>query len=386
MNNRVYFDNAATTPVSDEVVQAMLPYLREQFGNPSSIYSYGREARLAVEKARKKVAGLLNTKSHCIYFTSGGTESNNMAITIAVRDLGCRHIITSPIEHHAVLHSVDHVAEEHNVSKSFVSLGPDGTIDYENLETLLLTQSKQTTRCLVTLMNANNETGAITNIRKVGEICRKYDAVFHSDAVQMVGHYPIDLSNIFIHFLSASGHKFHGPKGTGILYVKENRGIKPLIFGGGQEKNLRAGTENVHGIIGFAKALETAMENFEHDRRHITQLRNDLLSSLKKSAKDISFNSPIDCLYNIVSVNFPRTSDTESMVLRLDQDNICVSGGSACSSGNPSHVMAALGHEDRFVTIRFSFSRYNSSDEVNKVANAIANIVNAGHSTLTHPV
>src|SRR5688500_12302688 len=256
--NRIYFDNAATTSLDKEVLEAMLPYMTSHFGNPSSIYSYGRETRLAIETARKTVAKLLNANPGEIFFTSGGTESNNTAIASSIRDLGCEHIITSPIEHHAVLHTVEHFDHTDTVSTSFVKILPDGHVDIQDLEQQLASIKK---KCLVSLMHANNEIGNILDINTVGTLCKKYKAIFHSDCVQTVGHYPIDLRKTPVHFISAAGHKFHGPKGIGILYVNENVKIKPLIFGGGQERNLRAGTENLYGIIGFAKALEMATAN-----------------------------------------------------------------------------------------------------------------------------
>ncbi|MBD0294562.1 MAG: cysteine desulfurase, partial [Flavisolibacter sp.] len=234
---RIYLDNAATTPLDREVLEAMLPYMSTHFGNPSSIYSYGRETRLAVENARKTVARLLHCKPGEIFFTSGGTESNNTAIAGSIHDLGCRHIITSAIEHHAVLHTVEFYNQQEKVTVSYVGLHDDGSIDYNDLEQQLRDQDK---KCLVTLMHANNEIGTLLSIKRVGELCKKYNAVFHSDCVQTIGHYPIDLSALHIHFISAAGHKFHGPKGAGILYVNENITIKPFLHGGGQERNMRA--------------------------------------------------------------------------------------------------------------------------------------------------
>src|SRR5918994_7705309 len=258
--NRIYFDNAATTALDKEVLDAMLPYMTSHFGNPSSIYSYGRESRLAIETARKTVAKLLNAHPGEIFFTSGGTESNNTAIFSAIRDLGCKHIISSPIEHHAVLHTVEHYGCADGVSYSYVKLLPDGHVDLEDLKEQLASHEE---RCLVSLMHANNEIGNLLDIDAVGNLCKKYNAIFHSDCVQTVGHYHLDLRKTPVHFISAAGHKFHGPKGVGILYVNDNVKIKPFIFGGGQERNMRAGTENLYGIVGFAKALEIAMANCE---------------------------------------------------------------------------------------------------------------------------
>ena len=258
--NRIYFDNAATTALDKEVLDAMLPYLTTNFGNPSSIYSYGRESRLAIESARKTVAKLLNAHPGEIFFTSGGTESNNTAVLSAIRDLGCKHIISSPIEHHAILHTVEHYGSTDEVSHSYVKLFSNGHVDLQDLEEQLATHTE---RCLVSLMHANNEIGNILDIDAVGTICKKYNAIFHSDCVQTVGHYPLDLRKTPVHFISGAGHKFHGPKGVGILYINDNIKVKPFIFGGGQERNMRAGTENLYGIVGFAKALELAMTHHE---------------------------------------------------------------------------------------------------------------------------
>src|SRR6185369_2261975 len=258
--DRIYFDNAATTALDSEVLESMMPYLTEKFGNPSSIYSYGRECRMAIETARKSVAKILHAHPAEIFFTSCGTESSNTAITAAVRDLGCKHIITSPVEHHAVSHTVEHIDKMDAAHISFVKLLPNGHVDIDDLERLLAASDEKT---LVTLMHANNEIGNILDIQAIGKLCKLYNAIFHSDTVQTVGHFPFDLRNTPVHFITGAAHKFHGPKGVGILYINENVKIKPLVHGGAQERNMRAGTENVYGIVGFSKALEMATENFE---------------------------------------------------------------------------------------------------------------------------
>src|SRR5688572_14747160 len=308
--NRIYLDNAATTALDKEVLEAMLPYLTSHFGNPSSIYSYGRESRLAIESARKTVAKLLNAHPGEIFFTSGGTESNNTAILSAIRDLGCKHIITSPIEHHAVLHTVEHYDCGDDVSSSFVKLLPDGHVDLKDLEEQLASYDD---RCLVTLMHANNEVGNLLDIDAVGNLCKKYDAIFHSDCVQTVGHYPLNLRKTPVHFISGAGHKFHGPKGTGILYINDNIKINPFIFGGGQERNMRAGTENVYGIIGFAKALEIAMQRHEEDKNYIQSLKTYMIESLRKNVHGVAFNGDQEgrCLYTVLSVAFPKNEKSE---------------------------------------------------------------------------
>jgi cysteine desulfurase len=373
--NRIYFDNAATTPLSKEVLDAMLPYMTTQFGNPSSIYSYGRESRLAIENARKKVAQLLHANPGEIFFTSGGTESNNTAVLSAIRDLGCRHIITSPIEHHAVLHTVEHYGCG-DVSFSFVKLLADGHVDLEDLDKQL---SKQKQRCLVTLMHANNEIGNLLDIGAVGEICKKHNAIFHSDCVQTVGHYPLNLRDIGVHFISGAGHKFHGPKGCGILYVNDNIHVKPFIFGGGQERNMRAGTENLYGIVGFAKALELAMENYEKDSAYIRGLKTYMMDELRKKIPGVQFNGDQEnrCLYTVLSVAFPKTEKSEMILFSLDMQQICVSGGSACSSGADigSHVIKAINNNPNLVTVRFSFSKYNTKEEVDIVVSKIAELI-----------
>ena len=376
VGTRVYFDNAATTALDQEVLEAMLPYMTEHFGNPSSIYSYGRETRLAIENARKSVARILGVKPGSIFFTSGGTESNNTAIAASIRDLGCTHIITSPIEHHAVLHTVEHYAHEKNITTSFVALKEDGHVDLQNLEDQLAQYSSAGKKCMVSLMHANNEVGVLLPIKKVGELCQKYAAIFHSDCVQTVGHYPINLSELYVHFISAAGHKFHGPKGVGILYVNENVNIKPFIFGGGQERNMRAGTENVYGIVGFAKALEIAMRDYEKTSAYIDDLKHYMIDQLKKNIEGVSFNCGPNSLYTVMSVCFPKTEKSEFLLMNLDINNICASGGSACSSGADvgSHVMKALNKTGK-VTVRFSFSKYNTKAEVDRVVEKLKELV-----------
>jgi cysteine desulfurase len=376
-DNRIYLDNAATTPLSPEVLEAMLPYMSIYFGNPSSIYSFGRETRLAIENARKTVATLLGVKPGNIFFTSCGTESNNTAIAASIRDLGCTHIITSPIEHHAVLHTVEHYCQCYHVSVSYVTLTSDGHIDYSDLEKQLNELQISGKKCLVSLMHANNEIGVLLAIKKVGELCKKYNAVFHSDCVQTVGHYPINLSEINVHFISASSHKFHGPKGAGVLYVHDSITIKPFIFGGGQERNMRSGTENVYGIVGFAKAFEIAMKDYEKESAYIGGLKEYMADQLKKNITGVTFNSGNGSLYTVLSVSFPKSEKSEFLLMNLDINNICVSGGSACSSGADvgSHVMKALHRTDDYATIRFSFSKYNTKEEIDKVVEKLKELL-----------
>ena len=373
---RIYLDNAATTALDKEVLEAMLPYMTTHFGNPSSIYSYGRESRLAIESARKTVAKILNANPGEIFFTSGGTESDNMAISTSIRDLGCRHIITSPIEHHAVLHAVEHLNHEGTITTSFVKLLPDGHIDLDDLEKQL---AARTERCLVSLMHANNEIGNLLDIYTAGEICKKYNAIFHSDTVQTVGHYKIDLRKKPVHFATGAGHKFHGPKGVGILYVNDNIKVKPMIYGGGQERNMRAGTENLYGIVGFAKALEIADANMEKDSQYIQSLKTYMIERLNKNIPAVRFNGDYNgkSLYTVLNASFPKSEKSEMILFNLDMNNICASGGSACSSGADvgSHVIRAINNNPNLVPVRFSFSKYNTIAEIDTVIEKLKEVI-----------
>lgn len=372
--NRIYLDNAATTPIDKEVLEAMMPYFTTHFGNPSSIYSYGRESRLAIENARKTVARLLNAHPGEIFFTSGATESNNTAILSAIRDLGCKHIITSPIEHHAVLHTVEHYNKSGEITSSFVQLLPDGHVDLNDLEEQLASHKE---KCLVSLMHANNEIGNLLDVKAVGLLCEKYNAIFHSDCVQTIGHYPIDLRNLPVHFISASAHKFHGPKGVGVLYISDAVKIQPLIYGGAQERNMRAGTENLYGIVGFAKALEIAMVNHDKDSAYVLSLKNYMIEQLQNHIPGVVFNGDSNGLYTVISAAFPRTEKSEMILMNLDINQICVSGGSACSSGADigSHVIAAVNNRPDLVTVRFSFSKYNTKNEIDRVVEKLKELI-----------
>lgn len=376
--SRIYFDNAATTALDSEVLNAMMPFLTEKFGNPSSVYSYGRETKMAIENARKSVARILNANPGEIFFTSGGTESTNTAVNAAIRDLGCKHIITSPIEHHATLHTVEYLAASGQAKLSYVRLTHNGHIDMGHLEQLL---SESPDRTVVTLMHANNEIGNLMDIKAVGELCRKYDAIFHSDTVQTVGHYPFNLKELYIHFLNGAGHKFHGPKGVGILYVNENISIKPYINGGSQERNVRAGTENLYGIVGFAKALEMATERYEQDSTHINGLKMYMMEQLGQMFPGITVNGDAAgrSLYTVLNVSFPKTEKSDMLLFSMDMAGICVSGGSACTSGasSVSHVIKSLynGRSADMVPIRFSFCKHNTKEEVDIVLAKLKELV-----------
>jgi cysteine desulfurase len=374
--DRIYLDNAATTAIDPQVLEAMMPYLTEKFGNPSSIYSYGRECRLAIENSRKSVARILNAHPAEIFFTSGGTESSNTAITAAVRDLGCEHLITSPLEHHATLHTVEHLHKRGEASLTFVQLLPNGHIDLEDLEQQLAASPGKT---FVTLMHANNEIGNMLDLHAVGELCKLYGAIFHSDTVQTVGHFPFDLRDTPVHFITGSSHKFHGPKGVGLLYINENVRINPFIHGGSQERNMRAGTENVYGVVGFARALELATASHDADSSYIKGLKVYMMEQLKKHLKGISFNGdPLGrSLYTVLSVSFPKTERSEMLLFNLDINHICASGGSACTSGieQGSHVIRAINNNPNQVAVRFSFARQNTREEVDCVVARLKDLI-----------
>ncbi|MEO6220893.1 MAG: cysteine desulfurase family protein [Ginsengibacter sp.] len=373
---RIYFDNAATTALDPEVLDAMMPYFTEKFGNPSSIYSYGRETRMAIENARKSVAKILNAHPAEIFFTSGGTESSNTAIYASVIDLGCRHMISSPLEHHATLHCVEQLHNGGKATLSHVKVLPDGHIDLNSLEKLLA-ESKE--KCLVTLMHANNETGNITDIEEIGILCKKYGAIFHSDTVQTVGHYAFDIRKLPVHFITGASHKFHGPKGVGILYINENIKIKPFINGGSQERNMRAGTENIYGIVGFAKALELATLNHDKDSQFIIEIKKYMREKLEQNIPGVYFNGDGTgkSLYTILSTAFPKTEKSEMLLFNLDINNICASGGSACTSGADagSHVIRAINNNPNYITVRFSFSKYNTKEEVDIVVEKLKDMI-----------
>jgi cysteine desulfurase len=373
---RIYFDNAATTALDSAVLEAMLPYLTQHFGNPSSIYSYGRESRMAIENARKSVAKILNAHPAEICFTSGGTESSNTAITAAVRDLGCKHIISAVIEHHATTHTVEYLYHNGEAALSYVKLLPNGHIDVDHLEQLL---SESTEKCLVTLMHANNEIGNMIDLHVVGNLCKKYNAIFHSDTVQTVGHFPFDLRNTPVHFITGAGHKFHGPKGVGMLYINEHIKIKPFLNGGSQERNMRAGTENLYGIVGFAKALELATEHYEKDSNYIKQLKVYMMEQLQQNIAGVRFNGDVTgaSLYAVLSASFPKTEKSEMILFNLDIHNICASGGSACTSGadQGSHVIRAINNNPNQVTVRFSFSHHNTKAEIDYVVEKLKELI-----------
>ncbi len=373
---KIYLDNAATTALDAPVLAAMMPFLTEQYGNASSTHSFGREARMAVEKARKSVAGLLNARPGEIFFTSCGTESSNCAIQCAVRDLGCRHIITSAIEHHATLHTVQFLASVGACTVSFVNLTHNGHIDLAHLEQLL---SANTEKCLVSLMHANNELGNITDLETVSFLCKKYKVYFHTDAVQTIGHFAVDLQRVEVDFLSASAHKFHGPKGSGVLMIRQGTGIKPYLHGGGQERNMRAGTENVANIVGFATALELATAHLPEHRTYILSLKEEMIRLLSSHIPGVHFHGDLSVasLYTVLNCGFDTTDQSEMLSINLDIAGISVSGGSACSSGaeGGSHVIRAVYPQANRVPIRFSFSKHNTFAELERCCEKIKSLL-----------
>lgn len=360
---RVYLDNAATTHLDPMVFAAMKPYFENHYGNPSSIHSFGRETRSAIERARKQIAAIFHVSPGEIFFTSGGTEANNMAIQCSVRDLGVTRIISSVIEHHAVTHTVEALKKEGKIQLDYVAHHEGGSVNYENLEKLLKNTDAKT---LVSLMHANNEIGTLLDIDRVSALCQQYNAYFHCDTVQTVAHYNIDLQKTKIHFISCAAHKFHGPKGVGFIYINAEAKIKPLIHGGSQERNLRAGTENLYGIIGLAKALEIAYAELDSVRAHIEHLRDYMQAKLLETIPGIEINSDKNGLYTVLNVNFPASEKNDLLLFNLDIAGIAVSGGSACSSGTDigSHVIASLKRAPGTTAVRFSFSKFNTIEEI----------------------
>lgn len=375
--NRIYLDNAATTPIDKAVIEAMLPMMEMNFGNPSSIHGHGREVRSAIERARKNIAGLLNASPSEIIFTSGGTEADNMAIIRPIEAFGITHAITSSIEHHAVLHTLEYLAKKGNIKLSFVELDSTGQVDLTHLEELL----RENPKTLVSLMHGNNEVGNLLNMTVVGQMCEDYGAIFHSDTVQTVGHYRHDLQELKVDFLVGAAHKFHGPKGVGFLYANSKNKIKPLIHGGSQERNMRGGTENVYGIVGMAKALEIAYQGMNEHRQHIEGLKKRMITKLLQDIPEIQFNGDSGnlerSLYTVLNVGFPPSNENDMFIFNLDINKISVSGGSACTSGSDigSHVLTALNVSSERPSVRFSFSKYNTVEEIDFVVEKLVELV-----------
>lgn len=362
---RVYLDNAATTPLDPEVIKEMCNVMENTYGNPSSIHSHGREARTLIERSRKTVANLLGTSPSEIFFTSSGTEADNMAIRCGIIDHNIKHAITSRIEHHAVIHTFEALEKAGVIKLSFVNLDSKGNVDYDHLETLL----KDNERSFVSIMHANNEIGTLSDIERIGDLCETYNAIYHCDTVQTMGHYKHDLSKLKAHFVVCSAHKLHGPKGVGFLHINHRIKIKPLIYGGAQERNMRGGTENIYGIVGLAKALDMAYATMEQHQQYIQGLKTYMIDQLKENIPGVEFNGETDpnkSLYTVLNVSFPEMDMADMLLFNLDIAGISASGGSACSSGSDigSHVLTAIGASASRPSVRFSFSKNTTKQEI----------------------
>lgn len=377
---KIYFDNAATTPIHPLVISEINNVMQDCFGNPSSIHAEGRKAKTLIEDSRRKIATLLGCAPGEIFFTSSGTEADNMAIRKSVEDLGVKNIITSAIEHHAVLHTIEDLVQNGKVTVQYVNLNENGHVDLQHLELLLSNSSNN----LVSLMHCNNEIGNLLNIEIVGDLCKQYNALFHCDTVQTIGHQPIDLEKLNITFLAASAHKFNGPKGVGFIYINHNVKIHPLLTGGSQERNMRGGTENVYGIVGMAKALEIAVSNMDNDKSHLLQLKEYFIKQLQHNIPGVLFNGDAQgqSAYTILNVSFPPTPVAEMFLFKLDMAGICASGGSACSSGTDigSHVLNQLKTDKSRPAVRFSFGYQNTTEEVDYVIGKLSEIYNSQNS------
>ena len=373
---RVYLDNAATTQIAPEVIDFMTDLMKSDYANPSSIHHGGRKSRILIENARKTVSGFLNTSPGNIFFTSGGTEADNMAIRCGIIDNKISHAITSSISHKAVIYPLEELKEKEIIHLDYIKLDKNGRIDLSHLEELLQNNPKT----FVSIMHANNEIGTIQPIKEIGDLCMKYNAIFHCDTVQTMAHYPINLQEFNVDFITGSAHKFHGPKGVGFIYISDNINIKPFISGGSQERNMRAGTENVHSIAGLAKAMEISYSNMEKDKKYISDIKKYMIEQLKENIDDIEFNGNCtdfeNSLFKILSVSFPKISESEMLLFNLDIHGISCSGGSACSAGNMSgsHVLDVVCNDKNRTGVRFSFSRYNTKEEIDYTIQKIKEI------------
>ncbi len=373
---RIYFDNAATTPLDPEVFEAMRPFMLEDFGNPSSTHAHGRKVRAAIESARKKVAELLNCTPGEIIFTSGGTEADNTIIRSAVETYQLKHAISSSIEHHAVTHTLGLLEKQNVIQLHHVRLDEKGHVDLNHLEELL----KEFPKALVSLMQANNEIGNLLDMEAVGNLCHTHHAYFHSDTVQTIGHYRHDMKRLKVHGMAAAAHKFHGPKGVGFMYINKDKKIHSFMQGGAQERNMRGGTENVYGIIGMARALEICYRDMDDHKAYIEGLKERMIEKLKSGVPGVTFHGDSvnfeRSLYAVLNVSLPESEENEMLLFNLDLKGISASGGSACSSGasTGSHVLGALYPNSKRGAVRFSFSKYNKAEEIDSVANVMEEI------------
>ena len=386
---KVYFDNAATTQVRTQVINTMTQVLQTEFGNPSSTHEFGRSSKALIEIARKEVAQILNVSASEIIFTSGGTEADNLVLNGCVKNLSVTRIISSKIEHHAVLYAIQELQTSHNITVEYVNVDHCGAIDFNHLESLLANTTQKT---LVSLMHVNNEIGNILDLKRAAVLCKKYDTLFHSDTVQSIGHYHLDFKDIPIDFAAVAAHKFHGPKGAGFAFVRKNSGIRPMIVGGAQERGMRAGTEPVYAIVGMVEALKISYQNLAQEKKYITGLKDYFKESLVKEIPEIQFNGHCDdndkSSYTVLNVCIPVSPEKGTMLLfQLDLKGIACSKGSACQSGasNGSHVLSEiLNNEDLAKpSIRFSFSSFNTKDEIDYVVKTLTTFVKPG-SVLEH--
>ena len=370
---KVFFDNAATTPMAPEVIDVMTDIMKNYYGNPSSQHSFGRATRSIIETSRKKIANFLNTSPGNIFFTSGGTEADNMAIKCGIKDHNITHAITSNLSHHAVLHPLEELEKSGVIKLSYVEVNEKGQVSLSNLKELLESHP----RTFVSILHANNEIGTIQDITAIGDICKEHNAIFHSDTVQTMAHYRYDLQKINVDFIAASAHKFHGPKGIGFVYISDNIKISPLLIGGSQERNMRAGTENLIGIAAIAHAMEMAYEKMEEETEYIKGIKSHMIAELKKYIPKVKFNGMCDdidnSLYTVLSCSFPETPMAEMLLFNLDIKGIACSGGSACTSGSNkgSHVIQEINPNSKRPSVRFSFSKYNTIEEVDYVVDVL---------------
>lgn len=373
---KVYLDNAATTPLDPKVFEAMTYYFMEQYGNPSSIHAHGRKARSAVEKSRKTIANLLNTSPSEIFFTSGGTEADNTVICSCIDTFGIQHAITSKLEHHAILYTLKFLEKQGKIKVHYIDTDQKGNLDLSHLSSFLQAYPNS----FVSLLHVNNEIGNINDIQSIGELCHKYNAIFHSDTVQAIGKIKYDLSVLKIQFIIGSAHKIHGPKGIGFMYINAERKINPFIHGGGQERNMRGGTENVAGIVGIAKALEIAYQDMDVHKKYIEGLKSRMIKGLKECIPGVSFNGESanlkNSIHTVLNVSFPPFGENDMLLFNLDIKGISASGGSACTSGSSigSHVLSALGKNSNRGNVRFSFSKFTKLEEVDYTISCLKEI------------
>jgi len=381
--DKIYFDNAATTQIDLKVIEQMKSVMIDNFGNPNSTHSYGRSSRTLIEKARKTIANQFNASTSEIYFTSCGTESDNMVLISAVRDLNVKTIITSKVEHKAVLNVVKYLEETESIDLKYVNVSNDGLIDYNHLQTLL---KKCSNKCLVSLMHINNEIGSKLDLNLVGNLCKDNNALFHSDTVQSIGKYDFDLSKLNIDFIVGSAHKFHGPKGIGFVYINKNLKLNPFVIGGNQERGMRAGTESVHNISGMELAFVNSYTNIQENNNHISSLKSTFIKKIKKDIPEIKFNGSCDddllSSFSILNICLPIPKEKAVLLdFNLDMKGIACSRGSACQSGSitGSHVLnSILSDEDlNKPSLRFSFSKHNNNQEVEKVINVLKEFIDS---------